>query len=671
MQWHTVHTLAVETMHILPAKTRNWLRDEEARDDSLAIGRALSLCAFLWLLKVCLGSWYLFSKGIHPLADAPAGSLLILGGADLILCAFLAVVYWVFMRAGAGLRQPLRIALRTGLPLLIHVAVVLFCTVSYEVNQVYGAPLEIEHLRSADDPAIIRASAMQYASFTPIALIVVGIACFPILSPALAGLVRRWRWLRVRWRLWGVFLSVSVVMFLAWSVRLKGIDTWGVKQNAIVHFIRRYQPPMGTFDAGRRLAELEGEVAGHDAELAAAPSLISGPGTMLQRDFAFDAIGRGFNLIVIQMESTSAAHLDRQSTPNLMRLAEHGVSFRNHYTVWAETSKATYALYYSDYLADFGASLRELYHRPMPQPALAEALKQAGYRTGLFHSGFLSFADLRYLFEDKGFDTTIDARDLWEGKGSLPWSWGVPEEMAVEAMVRWIKQRPDAPFFALYATMYPHHPYESPEQGRKFPNDTWLNRYRNSLHYVDAQIGMLMQALEEQGLAERTIIAVVGDHGETVSTYPVGHGLAMTLEEMRTPFILSNPRLFPAPAESRMSSNHLDFAPTLLAALGVASPDGWLGRNLLAEEVPNRLLFVTMAHSHLHGIVDGNVEYVVDPQRRHDGLFELSAEKIVALPANDPRLQLLGAYRKQEDLFHKWAMWRHLRRAVSASQPSQ
>src|SRR5439155_25684968 len=105
-------------------------------------------------------------------------------------------------------------------------------------------------------------------------------------------------------------------------------------------------------------------------------------------------------------------------------------------------------------------------------------MRDAGYKTGLFHSGFLSYADEAYLFENKGLDKLIDAKVMWDGKSALPWSWGVREEQTVDALTTWIdaQQRNHAPegekqkpFFAIYSTEFPHHPYTCPTDDKTYP----------------------------------------------------------------------------------------------------------------------------------------------------------------------------------------------------------
>jgi arylsulfatase A-like enzyme len=369
--------------------------------------------------------------------------------------------------------------------------------------------------------------------------------------------------------------------------------------------------------------------------------------------------------VIVQLESTSAAYIDAKTTPNIMKLAENGVTFTNHYTVFSETPKATYAIYYSDYLIDLGTTPRLLYgDRVMPQITLPEALRAIGYETSLFHSGFLSYADLRFLFERKGIDQLVDPTQLWDGVDELPWSWGTLEEVAVDALIKWIAARPGRPFFAIYGTTFPHHPYLCPIDDKPYPQTSWADRYRNSLHYVDMNIGTLVRALEQQGLMQNTIIILVGDHGETVSTYPVGHGLAMTPEEMRTPFIISNPRLFPKPLQCNVQTNHLDIAPTVMHLLATEPPKEWLGRNVLAATVEPRTLFLWLKHARARAVIDGEIVYTYEERGSRSKLFQMNSDKLTPLPPEDPRQGMLDRYRERGQLFEKWVTWRHLARAA-------
>jgi membrane-anchored protein YejM (alkaline phosphatase superfamily) len=345
-----------------------------------------------------------------------------------------------------------------------------------------------------------------------------------------------------------------------------------------------------------------------------------------------------------------------------MRLAQHGISFRNHATVFCESVRANYGIHYSDYLTDIGTTPRMLYGNSAPMPSLAEAIKSEGYQTAVFSSAFMKYNDLLYLFQNKGVDTIVQADQLWKGE-SLPWSWGVREEKGIEALCSWIGDHRSHPFFATYLTTFPHHPYICPIDDQPFTGNGWRDRYRNSLHYADMCLGKLLDRLSALHLLDTTIIAVVGDHGETVSSYPVGHGLALTREEVFTPFIVSNPRLFPEPQESELSTSHLDIAPTLASLVGAKIPADWLGRNLMTEQIPARLSFIQAKLAHVHGIVDNGIIYVFEAARNRSHLFDFHTGGFSPLDATDPRQSITSLYRDADETFQKWAVWRHMARA--------
>jgi hypothetical protein len=644
-------------------------------DDVRAVAAALTLCAFLWALKAYLIGWFRLVKGINPLSDAPIDGVLALGGEDLLFCAMLAVLYRIMFAVARRMNRPIGFLLRAPATFAIHALLVVFSVASFEVVRIYGWPLDVSHLRSADDPRIIASSIGAYAGLMPFALILVGLVMRPLLGRLFERILAATPLRTGGLRLWGTLAGATVLLCGTWALRLHQIDTFGVKQNAVAYFVQHYRPAPGPIQVQQTMRQLASELGDRPAmRLEDTRSLVDADG-VLQRDFPFATAGalkaaRGMNLLVIQLESTSAAYLDEKTTPNLMRLAKAGLSFRNHATVFTETTRATYGIYYSDYMIDLGTTPRMLYGSRLPQTSLMDAMHDAGYQTGLFHSGFLSYADESFLFENKPMDRVVDATVLWDGNEPLPWSWGVREEKTVDALTNWIAQRGDAskPFFAIYSTEFPHHPYACPTDDKPYAETGWLNRYRNSLHYADKSIGTLLDRLSERKLLERTVIVVMGDHGETVSTYPVGHGLALTREEVFTPFIISNPTLFPSPLTSRLSTNHLDIAPTVAGLLGAKVSPQWLGRNVLAEQMPARVLFIQAKLAQIHGVIDNGLLYVYEAGRQRGQLFDTTAEGSANWPVLSPtegnHATLVGRYKALDETFQKWAVWRHLARAT-------
>ena len=241
----------------------------------------------------------------------------------------------------------------------------------------------------------------------------------------------------------------------------------------------------------------------------------------------------------------------------------------------------------------------------------------------------------------------------------------------MEVMGNWITERHERPFFAVYLTVYPHHPYHSPTRTQPFPNDSWRNRYRNSLHYVDQNVGRLLRQLKRANLLSKTTIAVVGDHGETMDDDRAGHGIRMDLNEIQVPFFIHNPRFFDRQIVSSVPSNHLDLAPTLLGLLGLTAPEDWLGRNLLSPFVPPKNLYVQRnAVNGQSAIIDGKLIYVRDDLTGSDRLFLHTADGLQRHPEFSSSTRMNKRYATLARHFEGWVMLRHLEKACQSSAAS-
>jgi membrane-anchored protein YejM (alkaline phosphatase superfamily) len=180
---------------------------------------------------------------------------------------------------------------------------------------------------------------------------------------------------------------------------------------------------------------------------------------------------------------------------------------------------------------------------------------------------------------------------------------------------------------------------------------------------VDSNVGTLLAALDDLGLRDDTLVIVTSDHGETVSTYPVGHGLHTSNEELRVPFLLSNRKLFKEAHVSERVGNHVDLASTVTAIAGVSPGEEWMGRNLLADRVPSRLLYVMTNHARTDALIDGDLLYSFNNVSGVGELKQAGESEFSPLPPDDPRRSLMSSYRKVAGGLRKWVTWHHLSRA--------
>jgi len=110
-----------------------------------------------------------------------------------------------------------------------------------------------------------------------------------------------------------------------------------------------------------------------------------------------------------------------------------------------------------------------------------------------------------------------------------------------------------------------------------------MHAYYACVTYIDAQIGRLLDALDEEGLADNTIVVLWSDHGWKLGEFN-GWGKMTNYEiDTRVPLIISAPGLQTAGKRSGELAELLDLYPTLCELAGIDTPDFVDGTSL----VPN------------------------------------------------------------------------------------
>ena len=103
--------------------------------------------------------------------------------------------------------------------------------------------------------------------------------------------------------------------------------------------------------------------------------------------------------------------------------------------------------------------------------------------------------------------------------------------------------------------------------------------YYNSVEYLDANVGRMLDALEESGLDETTLIVYVSDHGYLLDHHGRFEKHMMWEEVVRVPLVIRHPRLPPATEAALVEL--VDVMPTILDILDVPPVEGLDGRSLL------------------------------------------------------------------------------------------
>lgn len=284
------------------------------------------------------------------------------------------------------------------------------------------------------------------------------------------------------------------------------------------------------------------------------------------------------NIVFILIDSWRFDQLNAQVTPRIEAFSQRALHFLDHHSGGNATRIGVFSLFYSIPGTYWHQMLNE-----RQGPVFIEELLRQRYDVRVFRSAPLYSPE---------FDRTVFAgvkgpRLRSDGSGPAAWDEDLTTDFLAYLADRGATQ---TPFFALLFYDSPHS-FQMPENyplvfQPSAPHVNYLhlhanadkapllNRYRNSLHYVDHLVGKALQEMERRGLLENTIIVVTGDHGQefndTGRNY-WGHGSNFSRYQTGVPLIMYAPGL--APGEVSYRTTHFDVAPTLLADhLGCTGP---------------------------------------------------------------------------------------------------
>ena len=285
------------------------------------------------------------------------------------------------------------------------------------------------------------------------------------------------------------------------------------------------------------------------------------------------------NILLITLDTLRADRLgaygyQRAETPNLDRLAREGIRFADATSPSPLTGPAHAALFTGQYPGRMG--IRNNASTPVPDATitLAEHLTGAGYRTGAFIGAFV--VDRAYGF-GQGFEL-FDAR-FEDFRQEIKAQVQRPAAAVVDPALAWVRSQPaDVPFFAWVHLYDAHTPYAAPAPfGPRFK----ARPYDGEVAYVDAQVGRLLSALQTSGALDRTIVAVIGDHGEGLGEHGEDdHGIFLYESVLHIPWIMRLPSDGARGRVVREQVRSIDLAPTLLELADVKVPTGIDGESL-------------------------------------------------------------------------------------------
>ncbi|MBS0425706.1 MAG: sulfatase-like hydrolase/transferase [Proteobacteria bacterium] len=357
-------------------------------------------------------------------------------------------------------------------------------------------------------------------------------------------------------------------------------------------------------------------------------------------------------------------------SPRLDRMAAQGVRFTRGYSNSPVCSPTRFALITGRWQYRIRGGAEEpltpsagdkVLGLPPEHPTLPSLLRSAGYATALigkWHLGYpphfgprLSGYDEFYGYHAGGLDyfSHRDSRgkpDLWENEAPVQEEGYLTDLLSrrAEAFVR--RQTPDRPFLLSLHYSAPHWPWltrdDEAESRRiqgslKHIDGGTLQAYQRMISHMDEGVGWVLDALEERGLADDTLVVFTSDNGgeRFSNNWPlVGQKMDLLEGGIRVPLLARWPRVIAPGRVSGLPNQTMDWTATMLDAAGAtAHPEFPLdGESLLAalknpadeSALSERSLFWRMKHRAQRALVRGPWKYLaVDG---NEFLFDLGTD---------------------------------------------
>lgn len=234
---------------------------------------------------------------------------------------------------------------------------------------------------------------------------------------------------------------------------------------------------------------------------------------------------------------------------------------------------------------------------PPDAPTLASAFREAGYQTGIVGKWHLGHTQSHQLPMAHGFDhfhghlhTNTDffehrregGHDLQRNGRSVHEPGTYLTHIQRREAVRFVRERdPERPFLLYVPFTAPHSPMQAPEEAiarhADLPQARFRRVYAAMVDELDRAIGSVLEALDEEGLADDTIVLFLSDNGGSEpfggDNSPLRGFKGQTFEGgIRVPAVIRWPGKLPAGAVRSQLTTAMDVLPSLASAVGVELP---------------------------------------------------------------------------------------------------
>ena len=300
------------------------------------------------------------------------------------------------------------------------------------------------------------------------------------------------------------------------------------------------------------------------------------------------------NVIVVIMESMSAAKMKRHGNPNnitpfLDSLSNESIYFDKIYSAGKHTFNGIFGTLFS-----YPAIYRQ---HPMKKIAeydgISSTLSKLGYSTTYFTTHDGQFDNAEGFLRANNFDKVISQKDYPSDK--IMTTLGVTDDYLFEYSMPIIDElaKDEKPFFVSFMTASDHGPYFFPEYFTPKTKDVKTQ----IVEYADWSLQQLIKRSSTKAWFDNTIFVFIADHGASMNA-----NYDIALNYHHTPLIIYAPKLI---SQKQLVSNiggQIDVFPTIMGLINQPYINNTLGIDLLKEERP----YIVINDDDKFGVLDNN-----------------------------------------------------------------
>ncbi|MCB0702358.1 MAG: sulfatase-like hydrolase/transferase [Ignavibacteriae bacterium] len=300
----------------------------------------------------------------------------------------------------------------------------------------------------------------------------------------------------------------------------------------------------------------------------------------LENQDSQNKIGQRPNIVIIMMESMSAAKMSRHGfplvqTPFLDSISNHGYYFENAYSAGIHTYNGVFSTLFS-----FPALYKQHAMKKSPIPeynGISGALRKLGYSTVFFTTHDGQFDNVEGFLMANEFERVIAQSDY--PANEVKTALGVPDDYLFRYSIPILNDlnKKNKPFFAAFMTASDHGPYYIPEYFK--PKNAKLEN--QIVEYADYSLRVFIESARKEKWFDNTLFVFIADHG-----YPKDADYDVSMSYNHVPLLFYSPKLIVQPKVFSEMAGQIDVYPSIMGLLELPFENNTLGINLFKEKRP-------------------------------------------------------------------------------------